>query len=152
MAIEDDNLLRQLYPQQYKSKRLEESLTDSPEPVSPVITQKDLMNGYIVRYFVRPVNDKTFIVEINQIQYSRFETNPRFLVTQIKWKIVGKKESTATEYGARIFGVRDINIKTVSEADLTFGGLLYYISDYAQYWQIENLVSLYSATGSAVQS
>lgn len=151
MSIEDIRLLRTLYPNRYKSKKLEEFLPDSPEQVMPVVTQGDVINGYITRYFVRPVNDKTVIYEVDENQHERFKPNPRFVTARIKWKIIGPKESTFTKYGAKVLGVKDINIKTVSEADLTFGGLLYYISDYTQYWQTEDPLLLVTETASPVQ-
>jgi hypothetical protein len=152
MGIEDTRLLRQLYPGKYKSETLEQNLPDAPQQVPPVVTQTDALSGYITRYFARPTNDKTLIYEINEVQYERFKKNPRFIVAKIKWKIIGQKETTFSSYGARIVGVKDFNMKAISDADLTFGGLIYYIRDYLQYWQGESSILLSVATGSAEQS
>lgn len=147
MAIEDNNLLRKLYPDRYTFKKLEQTLPDAPQQIIPVVTQADVLNGYITRYFVRPVNDNTLIYEIDSKQYERFKTNPRFIAVQLKWKIVGEKETIVNTYGARVVGVKDFNMKSVANADLTFDGLTYYISDYLQYWQTASATLLVSDPG-----
>jgi hypothetical protein len=146
MGIEDNKLLRQLYPDRYKSKELEAILPDSPQQVRPVVTQSDVLNGHITRYFVRPVNDNMLIYEVDNKQYERFKESPRFITAQLKWKIVGLKETTFSPYGARIVGVKDFNMKSVANADLTFGTLAYYITDYLEYWQTNSATALRTET------
>jgi hypothetical protein len=60
--------------------------------------------------------------------------NPRFITTQLQWKIVGKKATTVASSGAKNLGVRDYNLLEVTRADLTFGGLRRYITDYLAFW------------------
>jgi hypothetical protein len=119
-------------------KQIEEILEPTPQVVQPTVTQSDLDNGFIMRYFIRQVNDKTFVVEVDKNQFYRLENNPRFIGVEIKWKIVGKLETTKLPNGINLFGVKDQNRITVADADLTFGGLRNYITNYGEFWLREN--------------
>lgn len=128
----DRESINKLYKNQ--SEQLENILESTPQQVFPTITQSDSDTGYIMRYFIRQANDKTFVTEIDTKQYERFKENPRFIVTEVKWKIVGKLETIKYNTGANLYGVKDQNRITVANVDLTFGGLRNYITDYAQFW------------------
>lgn len=125
----------------YKSneQQLIDTLDKMPSQVLPTVTQTDAKNKFIMRYFVRQVTDKDFIVEVDNSQYEEFKENPRFITTTVKWKIVGKKQNMTLLNGVTIFGVEDTNRVVVSEADLTFGGLLKYITSYLEYWFAEEV-------------
>lgn len=129
-------LLNKIYPN--TSTDVLESLEKMPEPYKRSITQDDVLNGSFKRYFTRLVNDKNYIIEINSDEYINLKNNPRFLITSIDWIIVGKKETIERSPGIFLYGVADRNKKTVSEADLTFGGLRKYITDYLEYWFAES--------------
>ena len=133
----DTDLLQKLYKS--NEQRLTDTLDRIPSQVLPTVTQTDAKNGFIIRYFVRQVTDKNFIVEVNDSQYYELKENPRFVTTEIKWKIVGKKQNMTLSNGSKIFGVEDTNRVVVSEADLTFGGLLKYITSYLEYWFAEEV-------------
>ena len=133
----DTDLLRKLYKSD--EQRLTNTLDKMPSQVLPSVTQSDAKNKFITRYFVRQVNDKDFIVEVDNSQYEEFKETPRFVTTQIKWKIVGKKQNMTLLNGVTIYGVEDTNRIVVSEADLTFGGLLKYITSYLEYWFAEEV-------------
>jgi hypothetical protein len=133
MAI-DETILQQLYSGTAQEKQFPKILTQAPYSVVPIITTTERDRGYLIRYFIRSVSDTSYILEIDKRQYELFKQNPRFVTTQVKWKIVGKTETTITEYGAKNLGVRDYNILQVSKADLTFGGLQRYIRNYLEYW------------------
>lgn len=128
----DKELVNKLYKNQ--SEQLTNILESTPQQISPVITQSDSDAGYITRYFIRQANDKTFVTEIDKKQYERFKQNPRFAVVEIKWKIAGKLETIKYNTGVNLYGVKDQNRITVANADLTFGGLTNYISNYGEYW------------------
>lgn len=131
----DNELLNKLYP--LKRNEILRFVDKTPTPVTPVVTQQDGATGYIMRYFVKLVNDKAMIVEIDKKQFDAFGKNPRFAVTSLKWKIVGKKETITLSNGANIYGVEDTNRITTSEVDLTFGGLYMYITSYLEHWVAE---------------
>ena len=130
-------MLNKIYSQ--KSAKFVEQLQEMPYLVKPTVIRSDAESGFILRYFIRLANDKSYIVEVDEAQYSKFSENPRFVTTEIKWKIVGKKETSLLPSGAKVKGVEDVNRATVSEADLTFGGLLRYITSYLEYWFAEEV-------------
>lgn len=128
----DEKLLNILKP--INKQKTSNILQATPQRVLPIITQSDADVGYFMRYFIRPANDKTFITEIDTKQYERFKENPRFILAEVKWKIVGKLETIKYSTGANLYGVKDQNRIAVANTDLTFGGLRNYITDYAQFW------------------
>jgi len=119
-------------------QELSNILEPMPQYVAPVITQQDADKGFINRYFIRQANDKTFVVEVDSSQYYRLKSNPRFVGGQVKWKIIGKLETIKLQTGINLYGVKDSNRIAVADADLTFGGLTTYITDYGEYWLREN--------------
>jgi len=131
------DLLEKLYKSD--EQRLTNILDIMPTQVLPIVTQTDAKNKFIMRYFVRQVTDKNFIVEVDNSQYTDFKENPRFVTTQIQWKIVGKKQDMVLSNGITMIGVEHTNRIVVSEADLTFGGLLKYITSYLEYWFAEEV-------------
>lgn len=133
----DADLIQKLYKSD--EQRLTRILDEMPTQSLPIVTQSDAKNKFITRYFVRQVTDKDFIVEVDNSQYEELKENPRFVTTQIKWKIVGKKQNMTLLNGVTIYGVEDTNRVVVSEADLTFGGLLKYITSYLEYWFAEEV-------------
>jgi hypothetical protein len=133
----DIDLIQKLYKSD--EQRLTRILDEMPTQSLPIVTQTDAKNGFIIRYFVRQVTDKGFIVEVDNSQYQELKENPRFVTTTVKWKIVGKKQNMTLLNGVTIYGVEDTNRVVVSEADLTFGGLLKYITSYLEYWFAEEV-------------
>lgn len=109
-------------------------LQSTPQQVLPTITQSDADAGFIMRYFVRPANDKSFVVEVDKNQYQRFKENPRFTTVEVKWKIIGKLETIKYQNAANLYGTKDQNRIAVANADLTFDGLTKYITNYEAYW------------------
>lgn len=133
----DTVLLQKLY--KTDEQRLTRILDEMPTQSLPIVTQTDAKNGFITRYFVRQVTDKNFIVEVDNSQYEELIENPRFVTAKIKWQIVGKKQTLQKNNGIYVYGVEDINRIAVSEVDLTFGGLLKYITSYLEYWFAEEV-------------
>lgn len=129
------DLIDKLYPED--ADELREKMEVRPNYVRPIITLADAEKKYITRYFIRQTNDELFITEIDQAQYDNLKDNPRFIVTEVKWKIIGRKETLTYFSGAKDYGVADANLQAVSKADLTFGGLLRYIKDYTEFWYAE---------------
>jgi hypothetical protein len=133
----DIDLIQKLY--KTDEQRLTRILDEMPTQSLPIVTQTDAKNGFITRYFVRQVTDKNFIVEVDNSQYEELIENPRFVTAKIKWQIVGKKQTLQKNNGIYMYGVEDINRIAVSEVDLTFGGLLKYITSYLEYWFAEEV-------------
>lgn len=133
----DTELLKRLYPT--KEKQLAKLLQQLPVTTSPIVTQSDVAQGFIQRYFVRAANDQTFVVEIDKKQFELLKHNPRFITATIKWKIIGKQQNEYRKDNVTVYGTTDTNRQTVANADLTFGGLRKYIQDYAEYWVAEKV-------------
>lgn len=132
MSMTDRKLFTKLYPK--TADKLIPELEAMPEYVRPIVTLSHKEDKFITRYFVRAVNDKSMITEVDKTQYSDFKSNSRFITTEIKWKIVGKKETVKQLNGIELLGTVDTNKIAVSKADLTFGGLMNYITNYSEFW------------------
>lgn len=132
----DTNTLNKLYTPS-KAKSIVDILQKSPQQVLPVVTSGDVGQKYIIRYFIRSVTDKDYIVEIDDTQYQQFLDNPLYVTTEIKWKIVGKRETIKKSQYVIVPGVEEQNKNAVLQADLTFGGLNRYITNYLEYWFAE---------------
>jgi len=128
----DSRVVDELYKK--KESDLKDLLNINPYPARPVVTQQDAKAGYLTRYFIRPVNDASTIMEIDKTQYENLKSNVRFVSISVKWRIVGKKETKMFATGVNIYGVGDMNRIEVANADVTFGGLKNYISDYLDFW------------------
>lgn len=111
-------------------------LQQTPSLSRPIITTADAKRGYITRYFVKKINDKYSIVEIDSDQFDKFKTNPLYITTSLNWRIVGPKNTKLVK-GIITDGVDGINKQSVITADLTFGGLINYIVDYLEFWLYE---------------
>lgn len=135
----DRDLLKIMFPEKLQANQWASYIEDTPVPRKPVVSQLDVEDGFVYRYFVRQANDVRTIVEIDKIQYQKFKKNPRFKVVEVRWKIVGKKENDETTSGIVSRGVRDFNLQTVSKIDLKFGGLMKYIKDYTEFWVGETI-------------
>lgn len=132
MDMTDKKLFTKLYPK--TAERLIPKLEAMPEYVRPVVTLSDKDDRFITRYFVRVVNDVQMITEVDKKQYNEFKDNSRFITTELRWKIVGKKETIKQSNGIELLGTIDTNKIAVTNADLTFGGLRNYITNYSEYW------------------
>ena len=73
-------------------KRMNKSLNIRDINVSiPEINEKDILRGYIIRYFAQKANDtNSFIYEIDKGQFSSISTNPFYTITTLDWRIVGE--------------------------------------------------------------
>lgn len=130
----DRKLLNTLFKDPPNVKKWSRILTEKPTPAPPIVSKQDIDRGLLDRYFVRPVNDTTFVVEIDEIQYEKFRNNPRFTTVQLRWKIIGKQETEISSTGVVNRGVREYNEEQVTKADLTFKVLYKYITNYTEYW------------------
>jgi hypothetical protein len=134
----DKNLIDKIVRNNKEWLDITDNGLQSPTQYFPVITQDNLRDGNLSRYFARIVNQND-VVEINKYDYEQLKDNPRLVVAKIKWKIVGPIETTKTFSGAINYGVRELNRRTIEREDLTFGGLKGYIRDYIQYWVGESI-------------
>jgi len=133
--MSNTSLLAELFPRD--AKKIQETYEVGPQPVKPVVTLRDADNKYIDRYFVQMVTDPNYIVEVDNIQYDTFKSNPRFNSAKVRWKIVGKKESVRRSGNTVLYGVEDINRDEILRTNLTMPGIRLYITDYTEFWVFE---------------
>lgn len=108
-----------------------------PTLSKPIITLTNVQDKFVERYFVQLVNDKDYIVEVNDKQFEQFKSNPRFTAISVQWRIVGVRDSIKRKDGIVEWGVAEINRQAILSADLTMNGIQKYITNYLEFWQSE---------------
>lgn len=116
--------------------------TEATEPISyyPKPTEEDYTRGYFIRYFIKKINSKGFVIEISEDEYNNFNNGTVrydvsfYLVTQIFWKITGTLNTKRySQYDIRL-GIIDVNKKNTEEAGKKFLGLIEFIGgEYAKF-------------------
>jgi hypothetical protein len=112
----------------------------APTPYFPVPIEFDYKKGYIMRSFVKKVNDLGFVTEISDEEYDNFQNGTvdydvsYYLTIQIMWKLTGPLNSTRVgQYDVRA-GIIDTNKRLVETANKTFLGITDFIGgDYAKF-------------------
>ena len=71
-----------------------------PPTIVPNPESNDYENGFIERYFVQKVNDKTAqVFEISNSTYPKYISNPYWATVNIKWRITGPVDTIYNETG-----------------------------------------------------
>lgn len=112
----------------------------APTPYFPIPTESDYKKGYIMRSFIKKVNDQGFITEISDEEYDNFQNGTvdydvsYYLTYQIMWKLTGPLNSTRVgQYDVRA-GIIDTNKRLVETANKTFLGITDFIAqDYSKF-------------------
>lgn len=106
-----------------------------PTPHFPSPTESDYKKGYLIRYFIKKVNDIGFVIEISQIEYDNFQNGTvdydvsYYQTIDILWKITGPLNSVrVSQYDTRA-GIIDTNKRLVEKANLTFLGIKEFIGE-----------------------
>lgn len=113
---------------------------DSPTPYFPIPNESDYKKGYIMRSFIKKVNDMGFIIEISPEEYDNFQNGTVnydvsfYLTYQIMWKITGPLNNVRLgQYETRA-GIIDTNKRLVETGNKTFLGLTDFIGgDYTKF-------------------
>ena len=72
-------------------------------PFSPTIKERDIVRGYIVRYFIQKANDiNSIIYEIDRSQYASMSTSPFYTLSTLDWRIVGNPNEVKKSNAASI--------------------------------------------------
>jgi hypothetical protein len=110
----------------------------------PVITKRDLDSGEIIRYFSRPVHQRSpsEIVEIDKATFQNLSNNKLYNLVSIRWLIRGKIDDvpglTNINTPTRLYtGVSTANRLFVESADEQMPGLRHVITNYTKFWQGE---------------
>lgn len=100
----------------------------------PKITQTNLNNGYVTRYFVRNVSTKV-ITEVDEKQYEVFKNNTLHETIQFPWVITGFANNKISTDNKIIYGTKHQNSVTVQFYEKRFPGLQRILRDPLEYFQ-----------------
>jgi hypothetical protein len=89
----------------------------------PKITQADIDNGFVIRYFVRNLSTRA-ITEVDNAQYIAFQSNPLYQTLQLSWIITGRAYDTVAVDGKLIYGAEHKNLVTITFYDTKMPGLI----------------------------
>ena len=110
-----------------------ESSTPNPKFVQP--TDKDRINGYMVRLFAQKVNDEDNIIEITNDDIEK-AGSPEGLDTKLyktfslRWKVSGPMNDVLDSQGnIKESGIIDTNIRTIALKSETYPALKDYLTD-----------------------
>ena len=111
--------------------------SDSFDTHIPVPTATDYTRGYITRYFIQKSNDtKSPIFEVNTKTYSRFTSNPLYVVCSIKWRLTGPKEPIYRENGDILdLSVSESNRRSIKSAYQFIPLLKSYLPNLLQFYK-----------------
>jgi hypothetical protein len=106
-----------------------------PQSYFPEPLQSDYAKGYIIRYFIKKINSKGFVIEISPQEYTAFVNGTigydvsYYQVVEILWKLTGPlKTVRLSQYDIRA-GIIDTNKRLVETTNKTFLGLIEFIGD-----------------------
>lgn len=99
----------------------------------PKITDKELAQGYVIRYFARFIGQPK-IIEIDKGQYDQLNNNSSYQTIKLKWIIGGNANDTYTKTGQVIDGTDSQNSKIVSVYNKIMPGLEYMLQNTLEYF------------------
>jgi hypothetical protein len=109
---------------------------DKPNPTIVSITQQQINNKMVNRYFLKKVNE-TSIIEVDQEQYQKWINKQIdsvvYLGISIPWTIAGEIEDTNIN-GTMIKGVRTRNNLQIQYANSKLPGISDYLNNPLQYY------------------
>lgn len=94
----------------------------TPLSNKPQINQKNILEGYIIRYFAQAISTKR-ITEIDKKQYDILNKNPYYKVIQLQWIITGFANDNISSNGNIIYGTRHQNQITTDWYNTKLPGL-----------------------------
>lgn len=106
------------------------------EPLSnkPKITRKDILTGYVMRYFAQNISTKK-ITEIDEIQYNTIIKNPQYETLSLKWVITGYATTIVNTDGTITTGASDQNFVTTNWYDKQMPGLYRMLRNSLEFFQ-----------------
>lgn len=109
---------------------------DSVQPYSVVVTEQDRDVGFILRYFIKKINENK-ITEIDAEQYKAWLGNQidnnLYVAAEVVWRITGNQR---TEYvnGVQIPGVVESNLQRTQLTEQTIPGISSKLSNPLEYY------------------
>jgi len=102
----------------------------------PNLTEDDFTRGYVTRYFVQRVNDKSSpIYEVSSRDFTGLSTNPLLNSTSLRWRLTGPERPVYDPKTGRTLdiGIRESNKKSIELASTTMPNLKLYLPNTKQY-------------------
>lgn len=106
----------------------------TPYTNKPKVTQDDIKNGYVMRYFVRNISTK-IVTEIDKKQYEAFQTNVMHEKLELQWRITGFANNILATDKNIIYGTKHANTVTIQFYEKRFPGLQRILHDPLEYFQ-----------------
>ncbi len=106
----------------------------TPLTNKPKITQIDINNGYVTRYFVRNVSTKV-VTEVDKKQYDTFKQNTLYETVDFPWVITGLANDVIATDGKIIYGTKHKNTVTTQFYDKKLPGLTRLLNNPLEYFQ-----------------
>lgn len=111
-----------------------------PQTYYPQPLESDYTKGYIIRYFIKKINSKGFVMEISPQEYTAFINGTvnydvsYYQVVDILWKLTGPLNTVRiSQYDIRA-GIIDTNKRLIENANKNFLGLVEFIGgDYTKF-------------------
>lgn len=94
----------------------------TPHNNRPKITQTDINNGYVTRYFVRNISTKV-VTEIDKKQYEAYKNNSLYERLELPWIISGFANNIISTDGQIIYGAKHKNAVTICFYERRMPGL-----------------------------
>ena len=110
----------------------------TPNPSLHIVSNKDITNGYMTRYFAYKANDGR-ILELSKDEYDKIGTDngldeilwKRFT---IRWKVIGPERDVLDVNGNIVeSGIIDTNRRTVTSQSTQYPTLVNYIVNFREY-------------------
>jgi hypothetical protein len=116
------------------------SNNSEPQTYYPQPLESDYTKGYIIRYFIKKINSKGFVMEISPQEYTAFINGTvnydvsYYQVVDILWKLTGPLNTVRiSQYDIRA-GIIDTNKRLIENANKNFLGLMEFIGgDYTKF-------------------
>jgi hypothetical protein len=119
----------------YNQLATPETAYQSVQPIQPEITEQNKTDGFVMRYFIKKINDIN-IIEISKDQYTAYQNNEidnnMYTVGAIRWQIAGPIESQTTPYQKP--GVVELNETAIMSLKKTMSGIDVKLSNLTEYY------------------
>jgi hypothetical protein len=119
----------------YKQLASPQTAYQSPQPVKLEITAQNRADGFIMRYFMKKINE-TLIVELSKEQYTAYQNrqidNNMYIAGTVKWQITGPIETQTTPYLKP--GVTELNTKAIASLKQTMPSISVKLSNLTEYY------------------
>ena len=109
-------------------------MMNTPYSNRPKITQTDINNGYVPRYFVRNVSTKV-VTEVDKQQYDAFKSNALYERIEFQWVITGVSNNQLSTDNKIIYGTMHRNTVTTNFYENRMPGLKRVLSNPLEYFQ-----------------